>query len=254
MEKKPRSTEGISSAVGIFLNIIIGALILNFNGRAHLKVPFFYNDHKLRQWSEINAPVHPGIWLPPDPTFCKCPPSLPKIPRLTGNSQSSLFVRLLRMGSGFVFAVHFPFRLWYHCCSKCRMRRLCPPCIQLQDPSLSNESMNPERKHSVCPVERAGSLDMALRRLLQNPRKILAPFIKEGMTVLEIPDKDAFFREITTLLKPDGGILTAEPHFHVSQTDFVKTLKIAESTGLAATRGPKVFFSKTAILKKGEGI
>ena len=73
--------------------------------------------------------------------------------------------------------------------------------------------------------------------------------------VHEIPDKVAFFREITTLLKPEGSILIVEPHFHVSRTDFIKTLQIAESTGLAATKGPKVFFSKTAILKKiGKGI
>ena len=43
--------------------------------------------------------------------------------------------------------------------------------------------MNNE-KARVCPVELAGSLDSKIRRWLQNPAKILAPFIKEGMKVL----------------------------------------------------------------------
>ena len=38
----------------------------------------------------------------------------------------------------------------------------------------------------VCPVERAGSLDNRIRRWLQNPQKILGPYIEEGMTVLDI--------------------------------------------------------------------
>ena len=34
---------------------------------------------------------------------------------------------------------------------------------------------------------------MAIRRLLQNPRKILSPFIKEGMTVLDLGCGPGFF-------------------------------------------------------------
>jgi ubiquinone/menaquinone biosynthesis C-methylase UbiE len=45
----------------------------------------------------------------------------------------------------------------------------------------------------VCPVERAGSLDNALRRLLQNPLKILSPYIKEGMTALDVGCGPGFF-------------------------------------------------------------
>ena len=41
-------------------------------------------------------------------------------------------------------------------------------------------------KNRVCPVERAGSLDNRIRRWLQNPQKILEPYIKEGMTVLDM--------------------------------------------------------------------
>ena len=43
-----------------------------------------------------------------------------------------------------------------------------------------------DRSNRVCPVERAGSLDNRIRRWLQDPRKILGPYITEGMTVLDI--------------------------------------------------------------------
>ena len=38
----------------------------------------------------------------------------------------------------------------------------------------------------VCPVGIANILDNRIRRWLQNPRKILSPFVSEGMTVLDI--------------------------------------------------------------------
>jgi hypothetical protein len=42
-----------------------------------------------------------------------------------------------------------------------------------------------DKNNRVCPVERAGSLDLSIRRWFQSPRKILAPYVKEGMTVLD---------------------------------------------------------------------
>ncbi len=182
-----------------------------------------------------------------------------------------------------------------------------------------------KKSNRICPVERAGSLDTGIRRLVQNPRKILGPYVKEGMTVLdlgcgpgfftldmalmagesgrviasdlqegmlekvrdrikgtevegritlhkcqetkiglsedldfimifymvhEVPHKEEFFREIGRMLKEKGKILIVEPPFHVSKSAFEETLKIARDTGLADSKGPKVFLSKTAILTK----
>jgi ubiquinone/menaquinone biosynthesis C-methylase UbiE len=182
------------------------------------------------------------------------------------------------------------------------------------------------RKHGVCPVERAGSLDNKIRRWIQNPRKILGPYIEEGMTVLdagcgpgfftidmarmvgksgrviasdlqegmlqrvrdkirgteleerftlhkcekdrigvsepvdfvllfymihEVPNIEALFSEIAAILKPNGKALIVEPPFHVSKTAFEETVQKARKAGLQAFEGPKVFLSKTAILRKG---
>lgn len=45
--------------------------------------------------------------------------------------------------------------------------------------------MEPD-KTRVCPVELAGGLDNKIRRWLHNPERILAPYVKEGMTVLDL--------------------------------------------------------------------
>ena len=181
------------------------------------------------------------------------------------------------------------------------------------------------RKKRVCPVSHAGTLDNRLRRWLQDPVKILAPFLREGMTVLdlgcgpgfftldmaslvgtsgrviasdlqegmlekirakihdcelapritlhrcppdrvdvaaqvdfvlafymlhEVPDQEVFFREINSLLKPGGQVLVVEPPLHVSKKAFAETLNTARTVGFTPAPGPKVLFSKTAILRR----
>ncbi len=175
----------------------------------------------------------------------------------------------------------------------------------------------------ICPVERAGSLDNSIRKLLQNPRKLLRPYIREGNTVLdlgcgpgffsveiahmlsgsgkviaadlqegmldkvrkkingtqlersivphacradaigvtesvdfvlafymihEVPDHDALFRELNTIVKPDGRIFIVEPKFHVSQSSFAAMLAVAQRAGFVLEAAPKVFFSRAVLL------
>ncbi len=177
----------------------------------------------------------------------------------------------------------------------------------------------------VCPVALSGSLDNSIRRWLQNPEKILRPYIKEGMTVLdvgcgpgffslemarmvgksgrviaadmqegmlqivkekvkgteleerillhkcgednigvsepvdfvllfymvhEVPNKEHFFNEIRTILKPQGQVLIVEPPFHVSKSAFEETIRIATDAGLIVIERPKMFFSRAVLLKK----
>jgi ubiquinone/menaquinone biosynthesis C-methylase UbiE len=175
----------------------------------------------------------------------------------------------------------------------------------------------------ICPVERAGILDSLIRTWLQNPRRLLKPHLKEGMTALdfgcgpgffsiemarmigesgrviaadlqegmlqklkaklqgtelgkritlhkcgenaiglsqrvdfvlafyvlhELPDQEAFFREIGSLLNPGGRILVVEPPFHVSRAAFEETIKKSRSAGLTQIERPKVPFSKAVLL------
>ena len=176
----------------------------------------------------------------------------------------------------------------------------------------------------VCPVENAGSLDNRIRTWVQNPQKILGPYLKEGMTVLdigcgpgffsipmahmvgksgrviavdlqdgmlrklrdkiqgtdleeritlhqceedkvgvsvnvdfilafyvvhELPNPEKFFKEIKSILKPNGKVLIVEPPFRVSKTAFEETIRKARDAGFKPVEGPKVLLSKTVILR-----
>lgn len=77
-------------------------------------------------------------------------------------------------------------------------------------------------------------------------------FILLFYIVHEVPDKGSLFDEIETMLKPNGQVLMVEPPFHVSKAAFEETIEIARNSGLTLIKRPKVFFSKAAVLKKGQ--
>jgi len=183
--------------------------------------------------------------------------------------------------------------------------------------------MNNENNIRVCPVEKAGMLDNSVRRLLQNPKKILEPYIYNGMTILdlgcgpgffsieiaklltdsgkviaadlqeemldkirqkikgtelehrillhkckkdsididekvdfvlafymihEVPDQDHLFRELESILKPNGQIFVIEPKGHVSKKMFESMIERVKGIGFEINDGPKVFFSRSIIL------
>ena len=185
--------------------------------------------------------------------------------------------------------------------------------------------MQSETSPRVCPVERANQLEGVLRRLVQNPHKIVGPYLKGGMTALdmgcgpgfftlamaekvgpdglviavdiqdgmleklrqkihsaglektirlvhgqvedvlfgqpadfalafymmhEVPDQEAFLRQIRLLLKPEAKLLIVEPPFHVSAKAFEGTLALAESVGFLLLSRPAIWFSKAALLVK----
>ena len=66
-------------------------------------------------------------------------------------------------------------------------------------------------RNRVCPVELADSLDGRIRRWLQNPQKILAPYIKEGMKILDIGCGPGFFSvELAKLAGKSGKVISAD--------------------------------------------
>jgi ubiquinone/menaquinone biosynthesis C-methylase UbiE len=68
-----------------------------------------------------------------------------------------------------------------------------------------------ENKNRVCPVERAGSLDNKFRRLLQNPFKILKPYIIEGSTAMDVGCGPGFFTiEIAELIGEKGHVVAVD--------------------------------------------
>lgn len=71
--------------------------------------------------------------------------------------------------------------------------------------------MNTDKKNRICPVERAGVLDFNFRRFLQNPKKILRPYVREGMTVLDLGCGPGFFTmEMARLVGKTGKVVAAD--------------------------------------------
>jgi ubiquinone/menaquinone biosynthesis C-methylase UbiE len=187
--------------------------------------------------------------------------------------------------------------------------------------------MENKNQNRVCPVNNAGSLDNSIRKLIQNPQKIVKPFIKNGMSVLdvgcgpgffsieiakmlngtgkviavdlqegmldkvrkkikgtnleskielhkcqnqaigisekvdfilafymvhEVPNQDMLFKEMNSLLKPNGRILIAEPKFHVSAKSFIIMEERVKKYGFKTIDKPKIVFSRTLVLEKEE--
>ncbi len=68
-----------------------------------------------------------------------------------------------------------------------------------------------DRSTRVCPVEEADRLDTRMRRWLQNPKKILKPYIKEGMTVLDLGCGPGFFSvDMAQMVGESGKVIAAD--------------------------------------------
>ena len=66
-------------------------------------------------------------------------------------------------------------------------------------------------KHHVCPWWLGYFLACPLRRLLQNPAELLAPYIKQGMTVLEPgPGMGFFTLELARLVGTNGRVIAID--------------------------------------------
>ncbi len=185
-----------------------------------------------------------------------------------------------------------------------------------------------DRSRRVCPAEHSGWLVNPLRKLFQNPNKILRDYVRPGMTVVdlgcgpgfftlpmaemvgesgkiiavdiqeamldrlkaridgrdiekrivlhraeerrlglaenvdfalafymvhEVPDKDAFFQELRSVMKPGAKLLVIEPNFHVGKQAFEEMVAKAAAAGFVPGEGPRLFFSRSTVLSAGTG-
>lgn len=67
------------------------------------------------------------------------------------------------------------------------------------------------REEHICPVEMAGVLDNWFRRLVQKPKKILKPYIKKGMTVVDYGCGPGFFSiPIAEMIGETGRLISVD--------------------------------------------
>lgn len=67
--------------------------------------------------------------------------------------------------------------------------------------------------------------------------------------VHEVPNQEKFMDEIKSILKLCGIFFIIEPNFHVSKRAFEETIEKSAAIGFKLVEKPKVFFSRTAVLK-----
>jgi ubiquinone/menaquinone biosynthesis C-methylase UbiE len=68
-----------------------------------------------------------------------------------------------------------------------------------------------DKARRVCPVERAGGLDSRIRRWIQDPQKILEPYIQEGMTVLDLGCGPGFFSiDLAQMVGRSGRVIASD--------------------------------------------
>jgi ubiquinone/menaquinone biosynthesis C-methylase UbiE len=71
--------------------------------------------------------------------------------------------------------------------------------------------MDKEKRPYVCPAEFSGSLDNFFRKMVHNPRKILEPFIRKNMTVLDLGCGPGYFTgELASLVGEEGRVIAAD--------------------------------------------
>jgi len=67
------------------------------------------------------------------------------------------------------------------------------------------------KKPYVCPARFAGGLDNPLRKIFQDPQTIAGPFIKPGMTVLDLGCGPGYFSvEIAKMVGESGKVIAAD--------------------------------------------
>ena len=95
----------------------------------------------------------------------------------------------------------------------------------------------------VCPVEIAGCLDNRIRRWIQNPQKILGPYIEEGMIVLDIGCGPGFFSiDMAQMVGKSGRVIAADLQEGMLQKlrDKIQGTELEERVTLHKCEGKKI--------------
>jgi ubiquinone/menaquinone biosynthesis C-methylase UbiE len=77
-----------------------------------------------------------------------------------------------------------------------------------------------------------------------------ADFALAFWMVHEVPDPSRFLAEVHAALRPAARLLIVEPRGHVGATAFAHTTELAHAAGFASSAGPRVFYSRSALLAR----
>lgn len=74
-------------------------------------------------------------------------------------------------------------------------------------------------------------------------------FLLAFYMVHEVPNQEILFKEIRSIIKPNGKALIVEPRFHVSNKAFEETKELVTKLGFEIIELPKIFMSRAVVLK-----
>jgi ubiquinone/menaquinone biosynthesis C-methylase UbiE len=95
--------------------------------------------------------------------------------------------------------------------------------------SKADNHHKPENRNLICPAEAVGILDNPFRKLFHNPKKILHPYIKTGMTILDVGcGAGTFSVEMAKMLNGLGKVICAD----IQEKMLNKVRKKIKSTNL----------------------
>lgn len=102
------------------------------------------------------------------------------------------------------------------------------------------------KKISGTPSERIIELHKCAEDTLGISQKV--DFVLASWMVHEVPDQDRLFRELKSILSPEGKILIIEPKIHVSLRSFNSMINLAENNGFIIIERPKVTISRSILM------
>lgn len=71
--------------------------------------------------------------------------------------------------------------------------------------------MEQTKNQNICPVEKAGMLDSFFRRIIQNPKRIIKPYVKEGITAMDLGCGPGFFTvEMAKIIQKSGKVIAVD--------------------------------------------
>jgi SAM-dependent methyltransferase len=74
-------------------------------------------------------------------------------------------------------------------------------------------------------------------------------FINAFWMVHEVPDKEAFMKQIGSCMRSGAKFLVAEPLFHVSLKNFEELIELGTDAGLVVYARPKIRFSRSIVFE-----
>ena len=131
--------------------------------------------------------------------------------------------------------------------------------------SIELARMTGENGRVIAADLQEGMLEILKSKLTESNRRIIklhkcqedkigvtdkADFVLAFYVVHEVPSQEEFFREIMTILEPGGKVLMIEPKGRVTRKEFEEFVNIAISTGFKCEKGPRVFLSRSMILRR----